>query len=949
MNSENLHNPILANLTVTTGNITNNSFISAVSGGNVTDDGKVLVTTRGVCWSTAQNPTIHDNKTNDGSGTGNFTSNIIGLDPGTTYYVRAYATNEVGTIYGEQKTFTTLTLSDEQKERFIRLFNIYPDDSNDSNSIILQTVLDFNFTDHDDEYEITYDEFKEHFYVDNIPSVDENIENLNKNILHGKRYHYIHSNGKNGKTTFNKRFIHENNEIHKPIYIDFSDLSQSNTEYTHRLLTVVINSFNLLVRQQKDCIDTIMKCIRHISNAQINICISNPINRRAEYLNMFSLIGYKIDQFIQEIREENNNRKNGNIAEVFKAQFEAFVFGEYKKSELELQLKITNELFNLLLLVYLKMHDEEKDINEKNLLFIFDNIDDILTNTSEYISSILIPNIDKFIRTIKPFINTNGSFIDEKLISKTNFIFTYRTANYASSMVTIKNHSAKERNYELLSAPVYALSSVNNTNDIIRRKLNFYEGISVFFNFEKSPNFYFLKSILDSYHLNADRNDKHIAKLWNGNSFIFSKCFYYLCHNTDIKFTEDDLKALNNDTYRNILRGIFVHYVVKFYCDEANELFINNTTLFEAFQYIFKKEIDDKICNLLRLFLSYVINYNDKNKRQNSAVKSNSDIFIKGVGLYDILEELSKLKNSDNKPVYDKEKYIDLFDNVFYSEIDSLDYFIICVKKTNNNQGNHLIKTYDFTKELELFFDEKKSDTLKKIQLNQVRVYYNSNAKVFLNIVKRNFEVFSVITKNELSSPLPINIEIYPRIEEKEKFDRKFQFGFNKDSILKNVFNAVNDIVKSTVDFYVLHMHKVYSPQQYIQDSYFTDSNSKDASFLFDSIIANHITYIEKVRQLVINQKIEYEFKDSINSDFQSNKTNIIPSKILADINAHFIYWIEKYIKLFEYAYYEIRTNTGEIDSHSEKTFSMFQQFKKLIDEKIKKSNYNDFSTKIER
>ena len=97
--------------TVTTSNVTNITISSAVSGGNVTHDGYRPVTARGVCWSTSQNPTIADNKTTDGKETGSFTSMITELNHGTLYYVRAYATNEIGTAYGEQKTFTTLAVN----------------------------------------------------------------------------------------------------------------------------------------------------------------------------------------------------------------------------------------------------------------------------------------------------------------------------------------------------------------------------------------------------------------------------------------------------------------------------------------------------------------------------------------------------------------------------------------------------------------------------------------------------------------------------------------------------------------------------------------------------------------------------------------------------------------------------------------------------------------------
>lgn len=93
--------------TVTTNTVSNISATSATCGGNVTSDGNSAVTTKGVCWSTSQNPTIANNKTNDGQGLGLFTSNITGLTSSTTYYVRAYATNSNGTSYGEQKSFKT--------------------------------------------------------------------------------------------------------------------------------------------------------------------------------------------------------------------------------------------------------------------------------------------------------------------------------------------------------------------------------------------------------------------------------------------------------------------------------------------------------------------------------------------------------------------------------------------------------------------------------------------------------------------------------------------------------------------------------------------------------------------------------------------------------------------------------------------------------------------------
>jgi polygalacturonase len=82
---------------------------TATSGGNVT--GGAGITARGVCWSTSPDPTTTNSKTTNGTGTGTFTSSITGLTTNTLYYVRAYATNNGGTGYGTQMSFTSSELS----------------------------------------------------------------------------------------------------------------------------------------------------------------------------------------------------------------------------------------------------------------------------------------------------------------------------------------------------------------------------------------------------------------------------------------------------------------------------------------------------------------------------------------------------------------------------------------------------------------------------------------------------------------------------------------------------------------------------------------------------------------------------------------------------------------------------------------------------------------------
>jgi uncharacterized protein (TIGR02145 family) len=92
--------------TVTTKAPKSLTLTSATSGGNIINDGGIAVTGRGVCWNTTGSPTITDSYSSDGSGAGLFVSTMSDLTIGTTYYIRAYGTNSLGTGYGDELVFT---------------------------------------------------------------------------------------------------------------------------------------------------------------------------------------------------------------------------------------------------------------------------------------------------------------------------------------------------------------------------------------------------------------------------------------------------------------------------------------------------------------------------------------------------------------------------------------------------------------------------------------------------------------------------------------------------------------------------------------------------------------------------------------------------------------------------------------------------------------------------
>jgi uncharacterized protein (TIGR02145 family) len=93
--------------TLTTVQITSVTDTSALSGGSVVNDGDDAITLRGICWANKPNPTISDNKMIDSLGMKEFVCKMTGLAGNTVYYVRAFATNSIGTSYGNELSFTT--------------------------------------------------------------------------------------------------------------------------------------------------------------------------------------------------------------------------------------------------------------------------------------------------------------------------------------------------------------------------------------------------------------------------------------------------------------------------------------------------------------------------------------------------------------------------------------------------------------------------------------------------------------------------------------------------------------------------------------------------------------------------------------------------------------------------------------------------------------------------
>jgi len=152
---------------LTTADIVELTPFSATTGGNIISDGNSDIIARGICWIDMpdRTPRITDNITSDGKGAGIFTSHLINLLPGTTYNVRAYATNSEGTQYGQTVSFTTLVTEPEISDLYIDASEITISSAKLHglvNPMSLNTIITF-------EYGLTTS------YEKSIPSTPNNI------------------------------------------------------------------------------------------------------------------------------------------------------------------------------------------------------------------------------------------------------------------------------------------------------------------------------------------------------------------------------------------------------------------------------------------------------------------------------------------------------------------------------------------------------------------------------------------------------------------------------------------------------------------------------------------------------------------------------------------------------------------------------------------------------
>ncbi len=230
--------------TVTTSAVTSITSTTAIGGGNITTDGGATVTARGVCWSTSPDPVVTGSHTTDGTGTGAFTSNITLLSSLTTYYLRAYATNIMGTAYGAQITLTTQTAQVIDSARFIFMggaVNFYCFNGSDGSLKWLKTFTAniYGAACYANGYVYTTCEDGKLYAFDTLGNLKWSVT-ITTNLPIGYRFNASVLNGLVYMN--NDRYVFAYDAITGALVWQFDAFSISNFNYIHTSLTVDKNT-----------------------------------------------------------------------------------------------------------------------------------------------------------------------------------------------------------------------------------------------------------------------------------------------------------------------------------------------------------------------------------------------------------------------------------------------------------------------------------------------------------------------------------------------------------------------------------------------------------------------------------------------------------------------------------------------------------------------------------
>jgi len=767
----------------------------------------------------------------------------------------------------------------------------------DSRSTILNKIVKFELTSCNSNFNIL--DFKNKLF--HSESFHDSSVELRKAIK-SSDYVYIHSYGKNGKSTFIRLFL-DSIDGNANLFFDFRANKKNipsvilkekiKTFYTYTLL--ILEDHNI---QTHPFILFFNYIIDNYDHQHILEVEDPEIGLSSELILKLSKgIIHNLDSLI---------KKSSN--------------GEFRLDKL----KLINEIFRFLdnniddlfsILLVIKVYYEINILKKSDVFIVFDNLDDVYTYLPEEINNSYTSYIINFFENIKSnfpniFLSNHSPF---NITPK--FIFIYRTSNYLSTLSSMYNVSdsivSRVDLFDENLVKRVRITSVKDSPTILSRRLDFYKDLCDSWGIVKSTKYELLRNILKAFSdvdkkISATYDPSTVLRLWNGNKLSFVDFVL------NIDISQNNITTLfNNKISSRIKTEIFFHYFIKYFHKKA-KVKTPITNFVEYTFNAFNNDLKDKRCGLSRLFFTYVFN----KRLTDSKLESVKDAFEKGVSLSDFIEDLSQIKINDIS-CYSNQDLKKLFECLFEFEIDNWGNFFSCCTPTTENDS---IEKYKWVEDvISAINDPEKS--------KKIKFYNNDSAAYFMFQLRRSFEYFSYSTNNGVDT---LGNSIFY-----QKIDNNIFYIFDK--ILLHVYKRIEDVCNITYNFF----NKAFSEQTVHQ--YCNSVWAMHKRMYFDDLISRVIGYIEDVRYAVINELI------NIQGDY-SKLTLEDQINVRIDINKIFVANIQKYLFLFFILYEKCKKRDGIIrvkntPSLLHRTFTSFKHMQNIAN-KIE-TDPSDFKLRI--
>ncbi len=774
----------------------------------------------------------------------------------------------------------------------------------DKNGSIFESILKYELG--QTEFpEISFADFERHFFV--LPDSFKNSYEKLKLALKSVDYIFIHSYGKNGKSTFinyvqNKLYkdtfasdiipsddieVLKKYNIERPIY-DFKH--DSKIQISRKLKYLVeqffqrsFNRFNDTTKRLNN--STCKHPLFLLADSIIGEYEVAKQKKKSLNLKIESRALVKVCQLLCSINfNDYNNGNNGAIdiiEKISSCYSEIIPFSENDK--LRWTIDFYYFCFNVLLIS--KIHIAARIGSTDPVVFTFDNLDDVYTFMPEEVA------LSYTNKLVSSFNNLKSSFPESfKVIKKigqrelafsqkAKFVFIYRTSNFLSTL-SIRLNQSDSINSRLPNQREehIQLSTVKSSVGILKKRLSLYMEVCQYLGIAEqyiSGKALILEAILkvlhedntdenvetdESFEMKSVNNFDMLFRLWNGNKLEFIKelmemDFSIVCNS--ILTSSESSKRVKIELYFSYILNHFYNKTIK---NNALERSIN--TAFNDFS----NKIEDPRPSLSRLFFSYIYFYRSQSKTH----ENHNNSYSKGVQLRDFINHVKDLENNNNC-LYSSEEIETFLLDTFSFPVDHWGNFYNCCSQTKAEFGT--------SGEHYKWLDDLHNVIYDRATPKNVSVFYRDAAFYFILYLRRSFEYFAFAeylrrSKSSMKEYLPVSEQVLKYLT----IDDSNSAGFDSlKSRLLRIRERIEKLCNYTVDFY-LNMTPPMSLDQFLNSHW-----NIERQLYHENLISKIIDYLNSLDKWIDRENFSSSYfralsinNEDKNFKFQRNKLRIL-------------------------------------------------------------------------